>query len=170
MKKRFLETGKIVGTHGVRGMVRIQPWCDSFEFIKQFNKFYLDSEGKECVECDRLAPNGNVVIAKFRGIDNIDSCENLRDRIIYIDREDASLNDGYFIQDIIGCRVIDVETGRVYGEISDVSTTGANDVWHIKKGEQVYLIPVIDEVVKSVDIDNETVIIKPLKGIFEYED
>ena len=45
MKKKFIETGKIVGTHGVKGMVRIQPWSDTPEFICDFEKFYLDDKG-----------------------------------------------------------------------------------------------------------------------------
>ena len=41
MKKEFLEAGKIVGTHGVKGMVRIDPWADSCEFLKQFKTLYI---------------------------------------------------------------------------------------------------------------------------------
>ena len=43
MKKEFLEIGKFVGTHGVRGMVRIQPWSDDGEFLTKFKNFYLDN-------------------------------------------------------------------------------------------------------------------------------
>ena len=42
MKKQFLETGKITGTHGIRGMVRIQAWCDDYDFLKKFKTLYLD--------------------------------------------------------------------------------------------------------------------------------
>ena len=64
--------------------------------------------------------------------------------------------------------VYDQDTNECYGVICDVSQTGANDVWHIKteQGKQL-LIPSIPDVVKSVDIDNGKVIIKPLEGLFE---
>ena len=51
-----------------------------------------------------------------------------------------------------------------------MSKTGANDVWHITNESGEYLIPVIDDVVISVDIDNQKVQIRALKGIFDDED
>ncbi len=170
MKKRFLETGKIVGTHGVKGMVRIQPWCDDIEFLDGFKRFYLDCEGTKFLEKVRVSPNGNVAIAKFKGIETIEDAEKYRNKIIYIDRNDVKHQEGYFIQDLIGCKVYEQTDGRFLGKISDVSQTGANDVWHISNEGKEYLIPVIDEVVVKVDIDSEKVFIVAMKGIFDDED
>lgn len=171
MKKSFLETGKITGTHGIRGMVRIQPWCDSFEFLSGFKRFYLDSSGETELKVERIAQAKNMAIVKFAGVDTVEQAEKYRDKIIYISRNDAKIEEGsYFIQDLIGCVVKDIDNGRVYGKISDVTQTGSNDVWHIKDGENEYLLPVIKEIVKQVDIDSETVLIKYMKGIFEDED
>ncbi len=171
MKKEFLEIGKIVGTHGVRGMVRIQPWCDGIDFLKGVKNFFTDDNGKNKLLCEKIAENGNVFIAKFSGVDSIEAAESYRNRVIYISRNDVRLENGrYFIQDIIGCTVIDAENGITYGIISDVSATGANDVWHIKKDGKEYLIPVIPPVVSNVDIDSGIVKITPLEGIFDDED
>lgn len=170
MKKKFLETGKIVGTHGVRGMVRIQPWCDTAEFLCGFKKLYLDLEGTEHINITSAKPHGNIVIASIKGIDTIEKAETFRNKIVYIDRNDVVLEEErYFIDDIIGCTVFDADSDKILGVISDVSATGANDVWHIKNGEKEYLIPCIDEVVISVDIDSDRVVIRPLKGIFDDE-
>lgn len=171
MKKKFLEVGKIVGTHGVRGMVRIQPWCDSAEFFCTLKKVYLDDAGKEKLTVSKSSPHGNVVIAAIKGIDSIEEAEKYRNKVIYMDRKDAKLDDDqYFITDLIGCSVFDADSEKLLGTISDVSETGANDVWHIKQNDKEYLIPAINEVVVDVDIDGEKVIIRPLKGIFSDED
>ncbi len=171
MKKNYLETGKIVGTHGIRGGVRIQPWCDSAEFLCSFKKLYLDENGKEEVKITSSKPHGNIVIATIKGVDSIELAESYRNRVLYIDRKDVKLEEGrYFIEDLIGCSVYDEDTNELLGNISDVSQTGANDVWHIEKNGREYLIPNIPDIVKSVDIDNEKIIIKPLKGIFDDED
>ena len=171
MKKQFLETGKITGTHGIKGMVRIQPWCDSFEFLNNFKRFYLDPQGETYLEVLRISPNGNVVIAKFKNVDSIEQAEKYRNKVIFINRDDVELADGIdFIQDIIDCDVYDVDTGANLGKITDVSATGANDVWHIANNGKEYLIPAIDDVVIKTDIDNGKVFIRPLKGIFEDED
>ncbi len=171
MKNKFLEVGKIVGTHGVKGMVRIQLWADNQDFLSTFKRVYLDKDGNEALSLIKASAHGNVCIAAFKGIDTIEAAEKLRNKVVFIARKDAKLpKDRYFIADLIGCKVYDADTNDILGEISDVSETGANDVWHIKNGDKEYLVPVIDDVLVSVDIDSETVIIRPLKGIFDDED
>ncbi len=171
MKKDFLEIGKIVGTHGIRGMVRIQPWCDGIDSLKGVKNYFTDKSGQNALLLERIAENGNVFIAKFKGIDTIENAEDYRGRVLYISRNDVSLEEGrYFIQDIIDCSVYDNENGTLYGVISDVSSTGANDVWHIKNGDKEYLIPNIPPVVKEVNVDTGVIKITALKGIFDDED
>ena len=170
MKKEFLEAGKIVGTHGVRGMVRIDPWADSCEFLKQFKTLYIMG-GKEALKILSIAPHGRIAIAKIEGIETIEQAEKLRNETIYIKRDDAQLPEGrYFVDELIGCGVFDADSGVKLGIITDVSKTGANDVWHIEKDGEEYLVPAIDSVIVNVDIENEKAIIKPLKGIFDNED
>ena len=170
MKKEFLEIGKFVGTHGVRGMVRIQPWSDDGEFLTKFKNFYLDN-GKTKIKMNKITPHGNVVIAAVDGIDTIEDAEKLRNQVLYIKRADAKLPDGrYFVSEIIGAQVFDADTNVLLGTLTDVSPTGANDVWHIKSGEKEYLVPAISDVIVDVNIDNDIITIRPLKGIFDNED
>ena len=170
MKKQFLESGKIVGTHGIKGEVRIDPWCDSPEFLCAFKKLYLDDKGDTFLEvCSR--PHKNIVLSKIRGVDTIEQAERLRGKVVYIDRSDISLGEGVnFVQDLIGLDVIDSESGISYGKISDVLRTGANDVYEITAADGAkYLAPVIDEVIISKNIDEGFVLIRPMKGIFDDE-
>jgi 16S rRNA processing protein RimM len=167
--KEFLETGKISGTHGVRGMVRIQPWCDSNEFLCSFRSLYLES-GRE-LKVEKMQSHGTVVIAKLKGIESIEEAEALRNKTIFIKRSDVALEEGqYFVDDIVGCKVYNIENNELLGEVCDVSATGANDVWHIKTANGVFLIPKIDEIVKSVDIYEGKIEISVMKGLFGDED
>lgn len=171
MIKKYLETGKIVGTHGVRGMVRIQPWADSGEFLTRFKKLYLDENGENSVTVLKAQPHGGVVIASFKNTETIEQAEKLRGKTVYIDREDTCLPEGrYFVEDIIGCTAYDADSEKEYGTVTDVSVTGANDVWHITKNNKEYLIPAIGEVIVSAEPENGRVIIRPMKGIFDDED
>ena len=170
MKKEFLEVGKFVGTHGVRGMVRIQPWSDDGAFLAQFKNFYLEI-GKTKIEMSKVAPHGNVVIAQIKGVNTIEDAEKLRGHVLYLKRDDALLPEGrYFVSEIIGANVFDADTNALLGTLTDVSPTGANDVWHIEKDGKEYLVPAIPDVIVSVDINTDTVTIRPLKGIFDDED
>lgn len=172
MLKPFLEIGKIVSTHGIKGEVRVQPWCDSGAFMKKFSVLYLDKKGETAVKIVSCRPHGNVVIMKLEGVDTPEQAARLRSKVLFMDRNDAKLEKGQvFIQDLIGCTVFDADNeNKVYGKITDVSQTGANDVWHITdESGREFLIPVIPSVVLEVDAEHEKVIIRPLKGIFDGE-
>lgn len=169
MRKQFIDTGEVVTTHGVRGEVRVYPWSDTPDFLCGFDSFYLDAKGARRMEVERARVHKNVVVVKFKGIDTIEEAEKLRGKTLYIDRDDCELEEGeYFIQDLIGLRVLDADTGACYGEISDVSQTGANDVYHIRgEGGRERLIPAIKEVVVSTDPDAGEMRIRPLEGLFD---
>lgn len=171
MKKQYLDSGKIVGTHGIKGVVRIEPWCDSPEFLCAFKKLYLDEKGQTFIEV-KSRPHKNITLAKIKGVDTIEAAEKLRGKIIYINRDDITLDEGVnFVQDLIGIEVKDAENGTVYGKITDVLRTGANDVYEITdSNNEKYLAPVIDEVVEEINVDGGFVLIRPMKGIFDDED
>jgi 16S rRNA processing protein RimM len=168
--EQFLEIGKIVGTHALKGELRVDPWCDSPQFLCKFKELYLDKGNKKLTVNSR--PHKNIAIVKVKGVDTIEEADKLRGKILYMNRKDAKLADGeYFIQDLMGMEVLDVDNGTRYGTLTEVFKTGANDVYQVTDdNKNDYLIPVIDEVVISVNLEENTVLIRPLKGIFDDED
>ncbi len=172
MLKKYLEIGQIVSTHGIRGELRVNPWCDGPEYFKHFKKLYFKSNGSEPVRVLSSRPHGSVCILSLENVDTVEKAQALKNKILYMKRDDAPKQEGkYFIQDLIGCSVIDADKGIRYGEISDVSPTGANDVWHIKGVDgKEFLIPAIPSVVILTDIENEVIEIRPLEGMFGDED
>ena len=172
MIKDYLELGQVVGTHGVRGEMRINPWCDSPDFAKGFKMVYLDSKGLTPVKVTACRPHGNIILMKLENVTTVEEAQKMRNKIIYIKRSDASLPEGtWFIEELIGCEVFDADSSRRYGVISDISPTGANDVWHIVDDENnEYLIPSIKEVVIEVNVMDNFVKIRPMKGIFDNAD
>ncbi len=167
MKKEYLEAGKIVTTHGIKGEVKIMPYTDSPELLAEFDRLFI-GKNKEELYIERSRVFKNMVIAKIEGIDTPEAAEKLRSKILYMHRDDLELDDDtYFIQDLIGLEVRDADTGEVYGKIADVLETGANDVYVIKGEDREYLIPAIADVVVSTDIDNNLMTIRPLEGLFD---
>lgn len=167
MKKQYLEAGKIVTTHGIKGEVKIMPYTDYPELLCEFDRLFLGKNHEE-INVERFRVSKNMVIAKLEGYDTPESAEKLRNKILYMHRDDLELDeDTYFIQDLIGIEVSDADSGFVYGKITDVMQTGANDVYVIQGKEREYLVPAIPEVVISTDIDENTMTIRPLEGLFE---
>lgn len=171
MLKKYLEVGQIVSTHGIKGEVRINPWCDSPEFLKKLKTLYFDKNGEKAVKVVSSRVHGNLVLASLEGVDTVEEASKLKNKVVYMNRDDARIGKNkFFIQDLIDCKVYDADDGRLYGTISDVSQTGANDVWHIECDGKEYLIPAIPDVIIDTDVENETVKIRPLRGIFDDED
>ena len=170
MQKQFLEVGKIVGTHGVRGEMRVECWANSPDFLKKFKKLYLD-EGKDALDVS-CRPHKNIVLVTAKGVGSIEEADLLRGKVLYIRREDVKLEEGeHFVQDIIGLEVTDADTGEVYGTVKDVLKTGSNDVYKMKgKDDKLYYIPVIPDIMAGFDFEKGAVYIHPMKGLFDDED
>lgn len=170
MLKQYLEVGRIVGTHGVRGEMRVECWANSPEFLKKFKTLYLDG-GKTALSVS-CRPHKNIALVTVKGVGSIEEADELRGKVLYIDRADVKLGEGeHFVQDIIGLKVTDADTGKVYGEVKDVLKTGSNDVYEMKAEDgKLYYIPVIPDIIDRLDFDAGAVFIHPMKGLFDDED
>ena len=111
-KKQFIEAGKVVNTHGVKGEVKIQVWLDSPEFLKKFKTVYIDNKAIKLVS-GRV--HKGFLIAVLDGVDDVNAAMSLKNKTVFIDRKDARLPKGaYFLQDIIGAAVV-TEDGESVG-------------------------------------------------------
>ncbi|MDR2752956.1 MAG: ribosome maturation factor RimM [Oscillospiraceae bacterium] len=170
MRLAYLELGTIVGTHGLRGEVRVHPACDSPAFACRFRTLFKDPAGRVAVRVLAARPHKNVALLTLEGVGSVAQAEQLRSKTLYFRQEDAALEDGqYFIAELLGCSVVDAADETIcYGTLCEVSQTRANDVWHIQKPQGgTILIPVIDDVVKNVDIAAGKVKIMPLAGLLD---
>ena len=165
--EQLLETGKIVTLHALKGEVKVEPWCDSPELLAEFDELYLDGRW---VNVERARVQKRMVIMKLEGYDTPEEGAKLIGKVLYIDRDQLELDEGtYFIADLIGMKVIDADDPeKVYGTLTQVSETGANDVYHILFADGVTrYIPAIPQVVISTDVENKVMTIRPLEGLFE---
>lgn len=164
----LLQVGVITSTHGVRGEVKVFPTTDDPARFKKLKKVILDS-GKEQLELEISSVKffKNMVIVKFKGIDNINDVEKYKKSGLYVTRENAvKLKENeYFIADLIGLSVLS-EEGENLGILEDVLSTGANDVYVIKKeGTPDLLLPAIKDCIKKVDFDSRTMTVYVLPGL-----
>ena len=160
MKKRFLEAGQIVSTHGIAGEVKILPWCDGPEFLKEFDTFYIDGAAYN-VEQSRV--HKNMLLCKLKGVDDMNAAQVMKNKVVCIDRSDARIPEGrVFISDLIGLPVF--ADGREIGTLKDVYTGPANDVY-IVKGEREYMIPAVSEFLEDVNVDEGYVKVRLIEGM-----
>lgn len=166
--KQYLEIGKINNTHGLKGEVKMLMWCDGIDYIKQLKTVYLDDEGKKPLTLLSARQQKNVAILKFAEITTIEAADELKNKVLYCNRDDAKIDeDSHYLADIIGCYVVDVDTEEEYGKIVDVLNYGASDIYDVESWGQHTLIPAIDDIVKEIDTEYQVVRIKPMKGLFD---
>ncbi|MCH3972562.1 MAG: ribosome maturation factor RimM [Oscillospiraceae bacterium] len=168
MKTEYLEAGRIVGTHGVSGELRLEPWCDSAAFLQQFDTLYWQTD-KTPVKILASRVHKSLLLVKLQGITTVEQGDTLRGRVLCFRRADAALPAGaYFHEDLIGMEVRDAQNGQVYGKLTQVYTTGANDVYEVKDSAgRTVLMPAIAQVVKKVDLEQNVLEIVPMEGMFD---
>ena len=112
MAKEFLEAGKIVSTHGLKGEMRLQPWSDDASFLSSFESVFLDEKGEKEVKILSAKAHKNICLIALKGIDSIEKAESMRNKILYIKKSDASLESGsFFVDDILG---IDIDLSQYF--------------------------------------------------------
>ncbi|MCR5142082.1 MAG: ribosome maturation factor RimM [Ruminococcus sp.] len=165
--KQMLEICKITSVVGLKGEVKVQPWCDDPQLLCELDTLYRKSGDPVTVERARVQKN--MAVLKLKGTDTVEEAQKLRGAVLYMDRDDVELPEGsWFIADLIGLEVRDTASGEVYGKLSDVTETGANDVYHIKAHDgRLLLVPAIPEVIDSIDLEGGVMTITPLEGLFD---
>ena len=161
MKKQYLEAGRIVNTHGVRGEVRIEPWADEAAFLTRFKRFYMDGQPVKVRAC---RVHKTLCIASLEGIDDVNAAMALKGKVIFIDRKDAKLPKGtVFLQDILGARVVD-EDGNELGVLEQVLPAPAASVY-VVKGEREILIPDVPAFILDKDADKGVITVRLIEGM-----
>ena len=164
----LLEVGKIVNTHGLRGEVKVVPWTDYPEDFEDIEYVIVKRKsGDEQLDIESVRYQKGNVLLKFKQIKDINEAEKYKTLTLYAPREMFDLPEGtHFIADLIGLDVVNIETGEKIGEVADVFNTGSNDIYDVKReGKKNLLIPVIDDVVKEIDIENGKITVYMMEGL-----
>ena len=146
----LIDVGQVVNTHGLRGEVRIIPWCDKPEDFLGYRHFYMD---EKTVELTELRIHKSFILARVGGCTDVGSAILLKEKLLSVPRGDIPLVEGqYLVRDLIGLTVRDISDGRELGQIKEVLTLPANDVY-VVSGAHEFMIPSVGEFVKNVDLD-----------------
>ena len=119
--KEYLEAGKIINKRGLGGELKIESYCDTPEVFCDFEKIYLDANGKDERKIQSVKLYKDWVHIKIDGVSTAEDADRLRNRLIYANRNDICIDeDSIFIDDILGLDVIDADNGTVYGKLEEV--------------------------------------------------
>ena len=170
MKKEYLECGKICSAHGVRGVIKAEPWCDSPSVIQRLSAVYF-KKGESYEEHKLLGASlsGQFVLLTLEGVDSREGAQALKNTVLYAKREEIPVPKGrVLIADMIGLDVIDADNGRVYGTLTDVTDGVRHQIYTIKTDKGEVLFPAVKEFLKEIDTERG-VFIHVIPGFFDDE-
>jgi 16S rRNA processing protein RimM len=167
---RLIRIGYVSGVHGVRGAIRVRPDNPESTLLRHVERLTL-AQGAERAEYRVIEarPSGR---GKFKvtleGLNETGQASNLRGAIVMVAATElppANPREFYYFE-AIGCGVI-TSSGVPVGVIEEVFSNGANDVWVVRDGSSEYLVPVIEDIVKHIDVASRRVIIDAVPGLLE---
>lgn len=164
----YLKIGQIINTHGVKGELKVYPLTDDIKRFKRLKQVWMESpDGYRAFKVEGVKFVREFPILKLENIATMNDAEKLKNEYIYVDRENAVKlpKDTYFIADLIGMQVF-TDDEKLLGTLTDVISTGANDVYEITPPEgKSFLIPAIGHVILDVDIEGRRMKVKLLEGL-----
>ena len=169
MKKEYLECGIVRSPHGVRGILNVECWCDSPRVLAKQKRVYIlgrDGSYKE-VNVISASPAPDRVLMGLEGIDSREAAQGYKNTVLYLHRDDIPVPKGaMLIADMIGLPVVDFDTGRVYGEISDVRDGVRYKHYTVKTDSGEVILPGVDEFIKEIT-EERGLLVRPIPGFFD---
>lgn len=189
-----IKIGKIVNAVGLKGEVKVYSYAGENDRFKKLDRIIAggsqsgsgqSGSGQEggakraaCkkpqsdmeFEIEKVRYQKNMVILKLRGVDDRNQAEALKDMDVFITEDDLEElpDDTFYVRDLIGCQVVDINDGKKLGVVSDLIQNSAQDIYQIDlaEGGQA-LIPAVEQFIKNVDIENKTITVSLIPGLID---
>lgn len=164
----WIPVGKVVKTHGLKGEIKFSSFVRDGDIYRGVKRVALGKNDGEKVEhrIQSIRGHSSRLIMKFQGCNSIDEAEKLCGWTLFVRREEfAPLPEGeYYWFEIEGLQVYD-EDGRYYGRVVEIMETGSNDVYVVRDGKREILLPMIESVVKTIDVKEQKLIFHVVEGL-----
>lgn len=165
----LLLIGRVIGPHGVRGLLKIESYAHSEDTLLTAGRIYLKQSSGKISEYEIVSavPHKGGALIRLEGLDSREQAEPYCGAEILIRKAAVSRDDDeYFWHELIGLRVY-LETGRYLGTVEEIVSTAANDIYVVREGKEEFLIPAIHDVVKTIDLENGKMILSEVEGLLD---
>lgn len=168
----YFAVGQIVGAHGLRGELKVEPYTDFPDRFAPGAVLRLGPHLQQ-VTVVQMRPHKTHFLVQIAEAADRNAAEALRGAWFYLPEEDAAALEAgaYWVHDIVGLQVF-TTAGLLLGEIVDVLTTGANDVYVVRpaagvnRGQDV-LLPAITDVILTVNLAKGIMTVRLLDGLID---
>ncbi|MBQ2999784.1 MAG: 16S rRNA processing protein RimM [Clostridia bacterium] len=164
----YIECGKVINTHGCFGGLKLESWCNTPKELTALRRLYL-KKGADYIEykVTKASVFKQFVILTLDTVDTMDLALAMKGQTVYARRKDFHLGKGeYFLADLIGLSVIDADTQKVYGTLSETINRGASDIYVVETPNGERMIPAVAEFIDHVDIE-KGIFVRPIEGMLD---
>ena len=167
-KMKYVEVGKIVSTHGIKGEVKVFSDSDfKEERFKVNNTLYIkENESFLPITINSYREHKNMSLIAFNNYKNINDVLKFIGYFIFIKKEDLpKLEEGHYYTDLIGLEVFDMENAYI-GVLVDIRVVPQGGILEIKReNDKISLVPYVDEFVVEINLIDKKIIINPIEGL-----
>jgi 16S rRNA processing protein RimM len=162
--------GRVAGVHGLQGALKVRADNPDSANLNLIKRLFVECDGtlaERRVQSFARAGRGLLKV-QLEGIDTIEKAQAMRGQDLYVAADDLpapEANEFYYFQ-VLGLRV-ETTDGQILGQVEEVFFNGANDVWVVKEGHREVLIPVIDDVVRRIDLEAGRAIVEAIPGLLD---
>jgi len=172
MMSKYVSVGKILNFHGIKGEAKVGCTRSQQDFFISLDRVYVKLNGEYLpLEIISAKPNKNLLIVKFKGIDDINDLLKYKGELLFVEENvirESLDEDEFLIDELVGLEVLDRDTGEKLGFVIGVSNNGANDLISVKtKTKKICLIPFVKAIVTDVNIKDKKIMINNLEGLLE---
>jgi 16S rRNA processing protein RimM len=156
----------------LHGSLRFRPDNPESDTLEHVSRVFVEPADGSAVREYRLMGaqrlNRTTIRVALEGLDDPGDADALRGAALAVALEDLppKAPGEFYYYEAIGCAVATTD-GRRLGVIEEVFATGANDVWVVRDGAAEVLVPVIDNVVKSIDLSGRLMVIEVVPGLLD---
>jgi 16S rRNA processing protein RimM len=165
MDSQFIVVGRVVAHWGARGEIKVEMMTDFPDRFSPQEEVYIDGQPMTIVRSRR---HQGRVILKLATIDSVEAAQALRGRFLEVPQSQLRPlpKDEYYQFQLLGLEVWTIE-GELLGQIAHILPTGSNDVYIVPSRHGELLIPAIEDVVKSVDLEKGRIVIEVIEGLLQ---
>ncbi len=162
----YFRIGVITKPHGLKGEMKVFPVTEDMRRFRHLDTVFVErNSAKTEMKVKGARFQKNMVLLSLDGVDTVEEAQTYTNAVLYVDRAHAiPLEEGeFYVPDLIGMDVV-TEDGKPVGKLTDVLSTGANDVY-VVQGREEHLIPAVKEYVRSVDMEKGAMTVHLIEGM-----
>ncbi len=160
----YLYIGEIVGTHGIKGEVRIVSNIEYKDCIFKPGICLYIGKNKEQHIISHYRFHKIYDMVTFEGINDINDVLVYKGEKVYVNRDEITFP-SFLKTDLIGMNVVSKDEYR--GKVVQITKNKVQDILVVKQEEKKFMIPYVDALIEKVDFEHKTIYVHDMKGLFD---